>query len=288
MSTDVAPATPAAAHHGRQTSTLTYPTLVLAAVLSVVIGIIALLGSGRTADFFAWAVASPATAALVGAGFIGVAPTLFAASVRNLWEEVRIAVVPAGVLVIALLLVSLTHRDVLQTSDAGIIAFAVSWAWLGALGLLSALWVVSVLAQYREPRFDLARAAAFPRWAVPPVAVLGSALLGLGAALLVSPDFWGPLVPWEVSTLDARALGAWSLTLGVAVLLALAEDDLYRVKPGLYALVTVGALGLLGLLWHRSEVVWVSWSGAAALAVVGGLFVTGAVGLRLAKDVEAP
>ncbi|MGY5102955.1 hypothetical protein, partial [Streptomyces sp. 900105245] len=67
-------------------------------------------------------------------------------------------------------------------------------------------------------RAAVPRTTPLPGWAKPPLAVLGSAWLGIGTGLLVRPGFWADFVPWHTSRLDAQALGVRAVALGVGVL----------------------------------------------------------------------
>lgn len=268
---------------GHELTRLAPAFLAIAALLALVAGLDVYAGSEHTKDFFAWGLSSPVSATLVGAGLIGVVPMLFAASHRVLWEEARIAVVPAGVLVLGMAGVSVLHREDLTLGGGTIIALALAWGWLLAMIGLTIFAGVVLLAQLSEPGLPLARTSPLPRLVLPAIAVEASALFGLGLGLLGNPGFWGGLLPWQVSVLDARALGVWGLTLGWALLQALAEDDLHRVQPGLVGILGIGVLGLAGLAWHRAEIDWATWGAASCVALLAGLVATGVIGLTLLR-----
>ncbi|MGE9808738.1 hypothetical protein [Janibacter sp. G1551] len=268
---------------GRDATPLISPLLVGIALLAIVAGLVAFAGSTRSATYFAWPFTSQVSSALMGAGLLGVVPMMFSAAVRPHWEGVRIAVLPAGVLVATMAVLAVVHRGDLALDGGPVVAVVLAWGWLLAMVALTVAILVVLVAQSREPGFPLARTAPLPRWALPLVAVLGSAFFGLGVGLLGGTTFWAAVIPWETSTLDARALGAWALTLGVALLQALAEDDLERVRPGLYAIVLMGFLGLVGLVWHAGEIDWATWGAASIVALLAGLLTTGLVGLALAQ-----
>ncbi|MET9623776.1 hypothetical protein ABZZ37_23865 [Streptomyces sp. NPDC006464] len=110
---------------------------------------------------------------------------------------------------------------------------------------------------------------------------MGSGWLGLGTGLLVRPDFWADLVPWEVNRADAQGLGVWALSLGVGSLGAPAEDDLARVRPALIAVPGIALAATVVFAVHASTVDWASGPGVSLIALVGGLLTTGVVGHRL-------
>jgi len=272
---------------GREAASLLRVVLTLTAGAAAVIGLVLYAANGSTDDHFAWRVADPATAVVLGAAFLGAVPMLLYAATRLLWEQLRVPAAAAFVLLVTLLAVTLADRDDLALSGA-LVPLALALAWLVGVGVLALAMAAALVAQAREPALPLARTAPLPRWTLPPVGVLGSALLGLGLGLLAEPRFWGPLVPWRVSPLDARMLGAWCLTLGVALLGALVEDDLSRLRPGLVGLASIGILGLLGIGWRHSHIAWSGWPAWLSLALVGGLAVTGLVGLALEHRAARP
>lgn len=269
---------------GRETATLVSLMLAVLGGLAAIVGFVLFVGMAHTDQLFAWEVTSPVTAALLGAGFLGAVPMMFHASIRRLWEEARIGLIPAGVLVATMLGVTVLHFGELRIGGGPIIALVLSIGWVVAMAGLTLGVVFGLLQQANEPGLPLARNVPIPRAVAPLVALQGAAHLGLGFGLLVEPTFWSNLVPWELSTLDARALGAWCLTLGIALLQAQAEDDLHRVRPGLIGVLAIGAVGLLGLGLTRGDIDWSGWPAICLVVLVGGLFATGAVGLFLARQ----
>jgi len=270
---------------GREAASLVRVLLVLTAGASGVIGLLLYAACGSAEGgmtWFAWRVGDPATAVVLGAGFLGAVPMLLHAATRLLWQQLRIPVVAAFALLAGLLGVTLTHLGALRF-DGQLIAMALSIAWLLGVGGLVLGTLFACGAQLLEPGLPLSRRAPLPRWALPPIAVLGSALLGLGLGLLVKPAFWGSLLPWRVDAVDARMLGAWGLALGVALLGALVEDDLDRLRSGLLGLTTIGLLGLIGLGWQHDRIDWSTWSAALTLLVLAGLAATGLTGLALER-----
>lgn len=266
---------------GREAAGLVRVVLVLAAGASGFIGLVIAATSGSTGAHFAWSMASPVTAVLLAAGFLGAVPMLLYAATRLLWEEVRISFAAVGVVLVGLAAVTLTGLGHTRVSGGHVLPVLLSLAWVAGVTLLAIGCLVALVAQAREPALPLARTAPLPRWALPPVAVEGTALAGLGAGLLLEPAYWGPLLPWAVDAFDGRILGCWCLGLGLALLLALAEDDLTRLRPALLGASAIGVLGLLGIAWRHAAV---AWHGAAAILLVAllvGLVATGAIGWRL-------
>ena len=277
---------------GRATAPLLRVMLGLTAAAAAFIGLIAYAGglvSAHQLTWFAWTVTSPVTAALLGAGFIGAVPLLLHSITRTLWEEVRVPTV-AVVTVLTLLFV-LTVANLgqsgLHTGNLLHPAFLLGAAWLLGVGGLTLGLLAALCLQLFEPALPLTRGAAFPRWALPLVALQGAGLAGLGFGLAIKPDFWAPQLPWRASHLDARMLGAWCLALGVALLAALVEDDLTRVRGGLLGIACIGVLALLGLAVRHGAVDWSGWAAWCAVVLVLGMTATGIIGSMLASRAEA-
>lgn len=268
---------------GREAASVVRVLLTLTGGAAGVLGLVLYAAGGMTDELFVWPVASPVTAALLGAAFLGSVPMLLASATRLLWEELRVVAASAAVVVGGLLAVTLTDLGHTRADGGPVVALVLALAWLAGLAGLSAGALVGAVAQLREPGLPLARTAPLPRWCLPLVALEGSALAGLGAGLTLAPAYWGEVVPWRVDVFDARVIGVWCLALGAALLLALAEDDLVRVRPGLVGLAVIGALGLAGLAWRRADVTWTGWPAPLALVVLAGLVATGLTGLVLER-----
>ncbi|MGW8597325.1 hypothetical protein ACWGLB_00155 [Streptomyces sp. NPDC055893] len=221
---------------------------------------------------------------LIGAAMAGVAPALFTIGRARLWEDVRSLVLPLVIVLAGLFAVSLLNGGSLQAAEGGPLFLALfSLGWVAVLGLLALGALGCLVAQYRRPAGGTGAAprhpvAPLPGWSKPPLAVVGSGWLGIGAGLLAFPGFWGGLLPWTVNRADAQGLGVWALALGVGVLGALAEDDLTRIRPALRAVPLIALAIALVLAVHHRSVDWTSGPGASLLALVTGLFTTGASG----------
>lgn len=232
----------------------------------------------------AWVSPEAVSPGLLGAAMAGVAPALFAVGRARVWEEARSLVLPLVTVLVGLFAVSLLNGGSLRAAKGGPLFLVLfSLGWVAVLGALALGAVGCLVAQYRvraRPA-DAGRrapAAPLPGWSKPPLAVLGSGWLGIGAGLLAFPAFWGPLVPWTVNRADAQGLGVWALALGVGVLASLVEDDLTRLRPALVAVPSVALAAAVVLAVHAPRVDWASGPGASLVALLAGLLATGASG----------
>ncbi|MFF3210169.1 hypothetical protein ACFYYB_05865 [Streptomyces sp. NPDC002886] len=256
-------------------------------MLAVVVGVVSLttgafLVAASLAGYAggAWKSPDPLSPGLIGAAMAGVTPGLFAIGRARVWEEARVLVIPLAVVLLGLFTVSLLNADTLQVAAGASIVLALfSLGWVALLGLLAAFAVLAVALQCFRPGSPLrTREIPLPGWSKPPMAVLGSAWLGIGAGLLVLPGFWGGFIPWEVIRADAQGLGVWALALGMGVLGALAEDDLGRLRPALLAMPGVSLATAVVLAAHAPAVDWNSGPGLALTTLIAGLFCTAVAG----------
>lgn len=185
-----------------------------------------LLHPAETATRFAWPIASPAAASVLGACYGSVAVMLAAALFARHWAQVRPVVAAAGVLTSVLLLATVLHWPVFTH---GSVAFGLWFvSYLLPPPSLLVLWI------WQERR--AAPAAAAPGWTG--YVFMGHAVL-LGAVwtfLFFLPMVLAPLPPVLV-----RVYAGWAL--GLATLLWLAG------KSGHWQLAAVWLLTLPGLLW---------------------------------------
>ncbi|MFK0229583.1 hypothetical protein ACIQUL_27875 [Streptomyces sp. NPDC090303] len=261
----------------------------ISAAVGTLLAVAALTGHAAGA----WVSPEALSPGLVGAAMAGVAPALFTIGRARVWEEARSLVLPLAIVLVGLFTVTVLNAGSLQAVRGGPLFLALfSLGWVATLGVLALAAVGCLAAQYRSrPTGAVARrspVAPLPAWSKPPLAVLGSGWLGIGAGLLCFPAFWGALLPWTVNRADAQGLGVWALALGVGVLGSLVEDDLARIRPALHAVSAVAvALGVV-LAARAPAVDWSSGPGAALVTLVAGLLVTGLSGRwLLARAVRA-
>ena len=81
-------------------------------------------------------------------------------------------------------------------------------------------------------------------------------MVAVGLALFVLPDATRPLWPWTLTTLTARAIGAWFLGIGVIAFHAFRENDLVRIRPVGGGLTFFGILQLVALARYSDQMMW--------------------------------
>jgi hypothetical protein len=255
--------------------------LVVAAVLVFLAGVQLFVFPTRTAERFAWTIDPPMTAVFLGAAYWSSLALELTASRSRTWAGARIAVPTVFAFTTLTLVVTLVHLDRfhLGTEHAGATR-AVTWAWIAVYAVVPVLMVVVALAQARLEGPDPPRTVPLPRPVAVVVGLLAAGLLTLGTALLVAPEDTAPLWPWALTPLTARAVGAWSVGLGVAATHALVERDARRVAPAAWAFVAFGVLQGVALARHGDDL---DWSRPASWVLAAVLVVAVAVGLAVLR-----
>ncbi|MEU6978235.1 MULTISPECIES: hypothetical protein [unclassified Streptomyces] len=250
------------------------------ALISIGVGALLVVASVTGHAAGPWVSPEALSPGLLGAAMAGVAPALLTVGRSGSWAEVRTLIWPLAVVLVGLFAVSLLNGGALRVVSGGPIFLVLfSLGWVATLALLALGAVVCLVLQLRRPvRAPVARIAPLPGWSKPALALLGAGWFGLGTGLLVSPAFWGALVPWAVSRADAQGLGVWALALGVGVLGSLAEDDLARIRPALLSVPLVALAAAVLLAVHASAVDWGSGPALSLVGLVVGLLATGVSG----------
>jgi hypothetical protein len=230
--------------------------LLVASGLVFTIGISLFVLSEQTERFFAWTIASPMTAAFLGAAYWASAVLEFQASRERAWCNARIAV-PAVLLFTTLtLIVTLLHVDRFHFAAPLLITRIGTWTWLLVYALVPIIMGVLLVVQLRQPGGDPPRTQPLPPWARWIFVAQAAIMAPLGLALLLAPAAAAPLWPWALTPLTARAVGAWLISLGVAAGHVAWENDRRRVRPASSSYLVLAALELLALLRYGGELRW--------------------------------
>jgi hypothetical protein len=164
---------------------------------------------GRTADYWAWTIKAPLTAAFFGAGYVGAATSLALAARTREWQRARIVAVAALTLTSLALVATLRNLDPFAFGSGGL-REAIAWIWLAVYVALPPLALAAFVLQERaggsreygdEPAALPAIRLAF--------GIAGAALVALVIGLLAE---WSRLAanwPWPLPPLPAAVVGAW-------------------------------------------------------------------------------
>jgi hypothetical protein len=258
--------------------------LLIAAVLVLLAGTQLFVFTERTAEYFAWTIANPLTAAFLGAAYWGSFIIELLAARARLWAYARIAVPTVLVFTVLTLGVTLWHLEQFHLGPTfGLNTQLVTWLWIAIYTVVPVLLVIVLVVQARTPGVAPPTRTPTPAWLNLLVGAQAVVLLGLGLWLLVDPLGAGRAVwPWQLTPLTGRAIGAWLFSLGIAAVHALVERDLARLGPAAWGYLVISALQLVALARYPDVPDWgsprtVCYVGfLLSMLVVGGAALIGA------------
>ncbi len=261
--------------------------LYIASGLVFIVGIQLFIGSEFTDRFFAWTVKPSLTAAFLGGAYWASFSLEWLAARQGIWARARIAVPAVLTFTTLTLIATLLHLDKFHLNSPNPETVLATWAWIvvyaGVPGAMSLL----LLGQLRAPGVDPPRRLPMPRPIAGGLGLAGAALIGLGMALFLAPTATLGLWPWLLTPLTARAVGAWLIGLGIAMVHAAWEADWERVRPAMIGLAVFGALQLVNLLRYPTVVNWSSPTAWVYAAGVTAALVMGCYGLWAARRTSA-
>jgi hypothetical protein len=238
--------------------------------------------SSYTRLLFAWTM-SPVSAILIGAGYAGSCAMLWLCGARaKEWTHARVTVLSSSLFMLLMLASLLLEHGTLHLKGGELVAMLAALGWFGVHLVAPLVGAVGLGTQWflttgREPE----RPEPMPWWIALPTFCSGAFLAVLGALLYAAPGWAARHWPWTVSRLDVRVLAAFVLTFGAAMLMAVRERELHRVRHGMAALIVTGLLGLVGLVRYGGQVHWNSLGAWGVIAVLLLLFGMGLSGLGL-------
>lgn len=188
--------------------------------------------SGKTADYFAWTINPPMTAAFLGASYWGSLPMLVLASRATSWERSRISFFGVFVFSILTLGATIYHRDRFHFSDDTASAQMAAWTWLTVYIIVPVVALAAWFGQWREQRDATPGSSSpVPAWLRGTFAAQGAPLVVFGLALFLWPLDVAKYWPWALTPLTARAVAAWLVGMGIHALQAAFEGRFERVRP---------------------------------------------------------
>lgn len=250
--------------------------LVVAAGLVLGTGLILMLLTRRTGEFFAWTIEPPLTAAFLGAGYLASVGFQLVAAREPLWAAARVAVTATLVFTTLTTIATLLHFDRFHTDSSEPGALLVTYAWIAVYVGVPPVMSVLLVRQLRGAGADPPRVAPFGAGFRVILGLQAAVMVTLGAALFVAPVATAELWPWQLTPLTARAVGAWLFGLGVAAAHSLAENDWARVRPTAAGVLGLGIFHLIALARFGGDV---DWDAASAWIYAGFLVSVLAVGI---------
>jgi len=222
--------------------------------LAVVAGPILFLFPTQTATYFAWTIKHPLTPIFMGANYAGGIGAVWA-MYTNRWSIARVLLPGVFTFAITQLLATLLHIPVFNWNHP------VAWAWLFVYitsPVATALVYLSMERGYQAPESSQPRLPSAFNLVMGVLSIITGII---GAALILWPFLFkaegtNSVVPWwawTLTPLTARVTGGWYLAACVLYATLNREHTLDRVKIGLFSLVLVNGLQLIGALLHRGS-----------------------------------
>jgi hypothetical protein len=245
--------------------------LSVAAVLVFLAGLQLFLFPTRTADWFAWTIDVPMTAAFLGAAYWSSAVLEVAGARSTTWGRARLTVWPVLVFTSLTFVVTLVHLDKFHLGpEHPTSARIVAWGWLAIYAGVPVIMTTALVLQVRDRPTSAGDGVRRPlpaalQWLLVALAVV---LLAAGCALLVAPEWAAHGWSWPLTPLTGRAVGAWLVGLGWAAAYARFIDDVDDVRPlGVTGLAFV-VLQAIALARYGDAVDSSGWQAVAYLAVL--------------------
>ena len=226
--------------------------LIGAGGLAVVAGPILFLFPTQTATYFAWTIKHPLTPIFMGANYAGGIGAVWA-MYSNRWSIARILLPGVFTFAITQLLATLLHIPIFNWSHP------VAWAWLFVYitsPVATALVYLSMERGYQAPQ---ANQPFLPSVFNVLMRILSMITGIIGIALILWPFLFKVEAPnsavpwwaWTLTPLTARVAGGWYLAACILYATLGREHSLERVKLGLFSLVLVNGLQLIGAFLYR-------------------------------------
>ena len=218
---------------------------------------------GDTDRLFAWHIASPLTAMLLGSAYLGGAYFFVRAARATVWHTIKGGFVPVGIFATLLGVATVLHWQVFNHRH---VAF---WLWV-LLYFTTPLLIFGVwLYNRRDEPPPAADEVLLPRVAAQVIRGMGVAAVATGALLFLMPATTARWWPWPVTPLTARVLGA-ILCLGAAGVAAPADRRWSTIRLPVQVALIMLVLMLVAGLRARAEFAdtAVTWLFAAGFGVV--------------------
>jgi len=272
----------------RPTTVAMQRMLLAASILVFIVGIQLFILTEYTDRFFAWTIRPALTAAFLGAAYWASFAMEFLASRRRIWAYARIAVPAVLIFTVLTSVVTLIHLDKFHFNDPNLITRGAAWAWLIVYAVVPPLMAVVLFLQLRAPGGDPPRLSSLPGWVRALLLVHAMIMIPLGLGLLIAPQAIIGLWPWALTPLTGRAIGAWSLALGIAAAHATWENDWARVHVATMSYTVFGVFELIALARYPGNVDWSSPQAWIYMVFLLSVLVVGVYGWRRStRDVSA-
>src|SRR5438093_8585117 len=230
----------------------------------------------QTATYFAWPISRPfLTAAFLGASYWAAVPVEVIAARQSTWATARVAVPAIWLFTTLTLVATLLHFDKFNFSSTTESAQGAAWFWLAIYAGVPVAMLLIWILQVRAPGGDPPRGPPAPTWMRFGVLGQGIGMLAVGVALFLVPDAVKGAWPWTLTTLTARAIGAWLIGIGFAAFHASRENDFLRIRPLAGGYIAFAVLQFIAVARYAGDVNWSAASAWVYLAFLGSILPVG-------------
>ena len=256
------------------------PFLVAAAFLMFVF-------PARTGELFAWAIAPPVSAYMLGSAYIGGIWFFLGVAVTERWHRVAPGFPAVVVFAGGLLVATLLHLDRFSQN----ISFS-TWIVLYATTPFAVAWLWWMQRRSDDGRLDVPDSRV-PRPVRGVMLAVGAASLVTGAVMFLAPSLVIPFWAWELTPLTAQVLGA-VLSLPGIVAIGFLRDDrwssfriLFQAQlVSLVAIICSLIAGWEALLWDRLATP--AFLALIAVAFIGYAAMTAGMEIRIRRSSAGP
>jgi hypothetical protein len=245
--------------------------------LALIAGLMLTLGATDTEDWFSWTILPPLTAAALGAFYWASFVLLLSAARASTWAAARTVVLPVTVIAVVLLVITLVHLDRFHTDRL----FGIFW--VAAYVVVPPLLAIAIAQQLRVPGEDAHSGRRLPPPLRAALAAEGVVMIAASAVLLLAPDTAADLWPWALTPLTSRVIGAFALGIGLVAALVVRDDDIGPLAGPALAYTVLGALQLLAVAMHESDLGDDDLATGIYLAFLVAVLATGAYGSIAAR-----
>ena len=224
--------------------------LAVLTVALVVVGFPVMVAPARTAEYFAWTIDPPLTAAFLGTCYWTAALFVLLSRRRRVWAYVRVVMPGIFVADTLIFVATLVHLEKFAMDTPR------GWIWVILYACLAPGTLLMLAAQRRARGGDPPVLRPIERRAAIPFALASAALLAIGGLLFAVPATSRGWWLWPLTELTARMVGAWLVAVGVTLVAVLLERDWTRVRAATVYLAAFGAAQLATLARAPDTVDW--------------------------------
>jgi hypothetical protein len=251
--------------------------LVIVPFLLVAFGIL-FLRTSETGTLFAWQIAAPMSAMMLGTAYLGGAWFFARVALARRWHHVSAGFLPVTSFATFMLVATVLHWDRFNQGHVSFITWVVLYATTPALVLV--VWLRN---RRTDPGTLEPHDLRFPGAARTVIAAGGGFYVVVALLLLVSPEPMSGIWPWPLTPLTSRVVGGMLMLLGTFGLTIAADGRWSAARVPLQSLVVALAAGVVGAIraWDTFDLSRpFTWIYVGTLA---GLLIVVPVGYRLVE-----